>query len=92
MTTARASKLGELLVKRFELGSVTPECVATIIDEAAGLAELERDYADMTKTVITTVEKNEELIYAIRELLADDSNGAARHLAEMALVDATRSE
>ena len=92
MTTARASKAGELFVKRFGLGDVTPEYVAQLVDECTGLAELEADYAKMVATVLEAADCKERLLAVVDELLADGSNGAARTLAQVVLTDIRRAE
>ena len=87
MTTARAAKAGERLVKLIDAGDLTPNYLAGIVEEATGLKELETDYANMATRLLTAMDDKAKMVMAIKDLLADGSNGAARDLARLVLSD-----
>ena len=85
MTTARAWKIAERLVKLYDLGNATQEAIAEVIEGAAGLQELEDSYASMVQQVLELTEARELQLSALNALLEDGSNGSARKLAELAI-------
>ena len=86
MITARVSKAAERLVKLTDL-DVTPEYVGRIIEEAAKVQELEDERDKFHSDVINMTIRLDKAMDAIKGLLADGSNGSARTLAQMALIE-----
>ena len=87
ITTARAAKAGERIIKLIDAGDVTPNYLARIVDEATGLQELESDYAAMAAQLLTAMDEKAKLIATCKILMVEGSNGTVRDMARIVISD-----